>query len=86
MKYTEYTVLELAKCLEKTEGDGGISTDSARHRLQRHGYTAKRYIGVNAIYELSKKDIEFLKQCDKRGRRPGKLKTNTADNKPAKKI
>jgi hypothetical protein len=63
----EYTILEIAKRLEKTKGDGGISSDAARQRLKRHGYVAKRYIGVNAMFDLTDDDIEFLKQCDKRG-------------------
>jgi hypothetical protein len=70
----EYTTLEIAKRLEKTKGDGGISSDAARQRLKRHGYMPKRYIGVNAMFDLTDDDIEYLKQCDKRGPGP-KAKT-----------
>jgi len=66
----EYTILEIAKRLEKKRGDGGISSDATRQRLKRHGYAPKRYIGVNAMFELTDDDIEYLKQCDKRGPRP----------------
>jgi hypothetical protein len=77
----EYTILEIAKRLEKTKGDGGISSDATRQRLKRHGYEPKRYIGVNAMFDLTNDDIEFLKQCDKRGPGP-KAKTGS---KPVKK-
>ena len=73
----EYTVVEIAKRLEKTKGDGGISSEAARKRLERYGYKSKRYIGVNAIFELSDDDIEFLKQCDKRG---SSSKTRSSSN------
>jgi hypothetical protein len=66
----EYTILEIAKRLEKTKGDGGISSDATRQRLKRHGYVPKRYIGVNAMFDLTDDDIEYLKQCDKRGPGP----------------
>jgi hypothetical protein len=80
----EYTVLEIAKRLEKTKGDGGISSDAARQRLKRHGYEPKRYIGVNAMFDLTDSDIEYLKQCDKRG--PGsKARTASKTEKKTKK-
>ena len=63
----EYTVLEIAKRLERTEGDGGVSSEAARKRLDRYGFKPVRYVGVNAIFELSDDDIEFLKQLYKRG-------------------
>jgi hypothetical protein len=89
----EYTILEIAKRLEKTKGDGGISSDATRQRLKRHGYQPKRYIGVNAMFELSDDDIEFLKQCDKRGPGPkankldakSKPTTKARTKKPSKK-
>ena len=79
----EYTIFEVGKLLEKTKGDGGISSDAARQRLKRHGFKPKRYIGVNAMFELEDKDIEFLKQCDKRG--PGPNAKKAAKQKTAKK-
>ena len=88
MGYMEYTVLEVAKLLEKIKGDGGISSDAARQRLRRHGYEPKRYIGVNAMFDLTDADIEFLKQCDKRGPGPRvktALKPKTAQKKTKKK-
>jgi hypothetical protein len=78
----EYTILEIAKRLEKTKGDGGISSDAARQRLKRHGFTPKRYIGVNAMFDLTDDDIEFLKRCDKRGPGP---KTKTVSKPKAEK-
>jgi hypothetical protein len=80
----EYTVLEIAKRLEKTKGDGGISSDATRQRLKRHGYVPKRYIGVNAMFDLTDDDIEFLKHCDKRGPAP-KAKTTRATKTKTKK-
>ena len=46
----------------------GTTPGAAHKRLGRLGYKPSRYIGVNAMYEVSEKDLEILKQHGIRGR------------------
>jgi len=62
-----------------------VTSDAARKRLERHGYKPCRYIGANSMFELSDDDIEYLKQCDKRGRPPSDSKQKNKPKNKAKK-
>jgi hypothetical protein len=77
MESNELTVAEVGNHI-------GTTTDAARKRLKRYGFEPARYIGVNAMFKLSAKDLEFLKQCNKRGR-PWDKKEKPAPDKLAKK-
>jgi hypothetical protein len=77
MDTTELTVAEVGNRL-------GTTTDAARKRLKRNGFEPVRYIGVNAMFNLSAKDLEFLKQCNKRGRPWDKKDKDTPKDKTKK--
>jgi len=59
------TVLEISQKLSTLKNP--VSTDAARQRLKRAGYEPSRYIGVNAMFELSAADVEILKNRSVRG-------------------
>jgi hypothetical protein len=82
LEYMELTVGEIAYRLSTEKKI--VSSDAARKRLERHGYIPVRCIGANNMFELSDDDIEYLKQCDKRGPGP-KAKTVPKTKKKAKK-
>jgi hypothetical protein len=82
LEYMELTVGEIAYRLSTERKI--VSSDAARKRLERHGYKPARCIGANNMFELSDDDIEYLKQCDKRGPGP-KEKTASKTKKKAKK-
>jgi hypothetical protein len=77
MEINELTVAEVGNHI-------GTTTDAARKRLKRYGFEPARYIGVNAMFKLSAKDLEFLKQCNKRGRPWDKKETSAPKEKPKK--
>jgi hypothetical protein len=77
----ELTVLEVS--LKISTSKNPVSTDATRRRLIRAGYTPSRYIGVNAMFDLSDEDIEILKSRSVRGhpKADSPLKHNPKDKK-----
>ena len=80
----ELSIPEIAKLISTPKAD--VTPGAAHKRLQRAGYTPSRYIGVNAMFELSEKDIEILKQRCVRGRPKADSEVKTTPSQKPKRL
>jgi len=85
MMFFPYILIDMELSVGEIAVRISTTTDAARKRLSRLGYKPVRYIGVNAMFELTEDDLAVIKEHDKRGRPPADTKEKAAPETEGKK-